>query len=160
MHYKIIYFSIVFYFSLNVKPYAQDTIKVYKYNGIYQTENNGKEFKLKSDSTQVFKADTIGFISIQRFKEVSISFDYDNHPTLAVKLDELGKEKFTRLTENNIGKPFAFIINDKLYTAPMVNAKIPNGTFVISGFGTMAELEKLKRLINAIQLRTSKEKID
>ena len=154
-------YLIILCFSLVCNTYAQkSTDNAHKYNGIYQTVKDGKKFSLKSDSTTVFEIDTVGFVSLNSFKNVELSFDNSGYPTLLMTLNDLGKKRFSVLTSKNIGKPLALIVNNNLYSAPVVHANIPDGNFEISGLDSFEEIRKLKRLIEVIQLRTAKEKID
>ncbi|QCX40725.1 hypothetical protein FF125_20610 [Aureibaculum algae] len=162
MRSKIIILNVIF-FLLCSNSYAQDNSngsKVVRFNGIYQTSTLGKEFILKSDSTKTFKVDTSGFVGIHRFKKVKNSFDISGRPSLTIELDGTGEDQFLVLTENNIGKPLAIIINNVLYMAPIVHGAIPHGILEISGFNSVEELEKLKRLIDVIKIRTAKRELD
>lgn len=59
---------------------------------------------------------------------------YDNaKPVISFKLNEYGARRFAEITENNIGKMLAIVLDDKIVTAPRINTKIEGGSGVISG---------------------------
>lgn len=59
-----------------------------------------------------------------------------------------GADKFGRVTQNNIGKQLAFVIDEKLITAPKIREPILNGMVTISGTGfTHEEIKELATFI-------------
>lgn len=63
-----------------------------------------------------------------------------------MKLNKEGAENFKKLTENNIGKPIAIVLNKTLISAPNVNEVIPEGRIQISGNFSLEEAEKFLKL--------------
>jgi preprotein translocase subunit SecD len=45
-----------------------------------------------------------------------------------------GARKWAEMTKNNIGKMVAFVIENKVYSLPKINAEIRTGIAIISGF--------------------------
>ncbi|MDF1546868.1 MAG: hypothetical protein P1P88_03550 [Bacteroidales bacterium] len=72
--------------------------------------------------------------------------DYGNH-TIMLEMNEKGSEKFGELTENNIQKKLAIIVNGKVLMAPVIQMKIPGGKIQISGNFSKEEIEKLYNLL-------------
>lgn len=66
------------------------------------------------------------------------------------EFNPVAARKWARMTEANIGKPIAIIIDNAVISAPNVNGSIPNGVAIISGGYTILEAREL-----AIQLGTS-----
>jgi preprotein translocase subunit SecD len=68
---------------------------------------------------------------------------------VAFSLDPEGAKIFGKLTEENIGKRMAIVLDDIVDSAPVINSKIPNGSGVIQmgGYKTQQEiLEDAKNL--------------
>jgi len=107
---------------------------IYKYNGIYKTQQNGKVFSLINDSVKKITIDTVPVITPVDFKIVRMDYySVDKSPALFILLTETGKIKFAELTRNNIGKPLALILEDKLLSAPTIQSEIPNGQIEAGG---------------------------
>jgi len=108
--------------------------RTYKFNGIYRTHPDGREFSLIGDKEKTIKIDTIPIIVPGDFDRVRMEFcTTTEKPLLSIQLTEAGKVKFAKLTRENIGKPIAIILNDKLLSMPVVHVGIPNGKIEISG---------------------------
>lgn len=60
--------------------------------------------------------------------------DWQTHPKILVTLTAKGREKFADFTLENIGKTAAMIVDNKLMSAPRINAQISNGKLIIAGF--------------------------
>ncbi len=74
-----------------------------------------------------------------------------NEPDVVITFDSQGGRKFARITQENVGKPFAIILDNKVISAPNINEPILGGTASISGSFTVASANQL-----AIALRSGK----
>ena len=74
-----------------------------------------------------------------------------NQPDVVITFDNQGGRKFARVTQENVGKPFAIILDNKVISAPGINEPILGGTASISGSFTVASANQL-----AIALRSGK----
>jgi preprotein translocase subunit SecD len=72
----------------------------------------------------------------------------DGSPEVALKFDEEGAKMFETVTERNIGKPVAIVLDGYTISAPNVNEKIPGGEAVISGKFNIAEAKLLVQRLN------------
>ena len=70
---------------------------------------------------------------------------------VAITFDGAGGRRFARTTQENVGKPFAIIVDDKVISAPNINEPILGGRASISGGFTAASANQL-----AIALRSGK----
>jgi len=62
------------------------------------------------------------------------SFDpQTNEPVVTIQFDQQGAAKFAQLTTQNVNKPFAIILDEKVLSAPNINEPIRGGTAQISG---------------------------
>ena len=60
-------------------------------------------------------------------------FDQQNQPVVTFRFNAKGAERFGRLTRENVGKPFAIILDDEIISAPRINEPILGGAGQISG---------------------------
>src|SRR3989338_4996125 len=69
-------------------------------------------------------------------------------PIVGFEFDAIGKSKFGQITERNIGKPLAIILDDILYSAPVIRDRIP-GSGIIEGNFTQDEVNELIAIMRA-----------
>lgn len=69
-------------------------------------------------------------------------------PVVGFEFDAVGKSKFGQITERNIGKPLAIILDDILYSAPVIRDRIP-GSGIIEGNFTQDEVNELIAIMRA-----------
>lgn len=62
----------------------------------------------------------------------AVSFDQYGSPEVALRFNSVGATKFAELTEKNIKKQMAVVLDKVVKTAPTINTKIPNGSAVIT----------------------------
>ena len=78
------------------------------------------------------------------------SFDpQTNDPVVNIQFDSDGTGRFARLTRENVGKPFAIILDGEVLSAPNINEPILGGSAQISGGFTVEAANQL-----AISLRS------
>jgi preprotein translocase subunit SecD len=116
-------------------------------------------------------ADGTGFMAVKRRVMVSgdqltdarQSFDQDGRPDINIKFNTTGARRFGRVTQENVGKPFAIILDDKILSAPNINEPILGGQAQISGSFTVKSANdlavslasgKLPVKLNVIEERT------
>ena len=73
----------------------------------------------------------------------------DNQPVVSFRLDNQGARKFGRITQENVGKPFAIVLDDKVISAPTIREPILGGSGVISGSFTVESANELAVLLRA-----------
>ena len=72
----------------------------------------------------------------------------DIQPVIGFEFDQAGRSKFGRLTERNIGKPLAIILDGTLYSAPIIRDRIP-GKGIIEGNFTQEEVNDMIAVMRA-----------
>lgn len=72
-------------------------------------------------------------------------------PVVSFRFDSAGGRRFARATQENVGKPFAIILDNQLISAPRINQPILGGAGIISGSFTTKSANEL-----AIMLRSGK----
>ncbi len=72
----------------------------------------------------------------------------DIQAVIGFEFDQIGRAKFGRLTERNIGKPLAIILDGVLYSSPVIRDRIP-GKGIIEGNFTQEEVNDLIAVMRA-----------
>ena len=71
------------------------------------------------------------------------SFDQNNRSVVSFKFNLQGAQKFGRLTSENVNKPFAIILDNKVLSSPVINEPILGGAGQISGNFSVEETTSL-----------------
>ncbi|MCA3254006.1 MAG: protein translocase subunit SecD [Alphaproteobacteria bacterium] len=79
------------------------------------------------------------------------AYDQNGMPVVSFRFDSAGGKRFARTTSENVGKPFAIILDNQVISAPNINEPILGGSGQISGNFTTESANEL-----AIQLRSGK----
>lgn len=74
--------------------------------------------------------------------------DDSGRPAIGFRMDANGATLLGRLTEANVGKPMAVLLDNKVYTWPRLNQKI-TGNGIIQGIESAVERESIIRTLNA-----------
>jgi len=83
-------------------------------------------------------------------KRSSIEFNQnDGTPYVSLDFNEEGAKLFAEITERNIGKPVAILLDGIVISAPNVNEKITGGKAMISGSFTVDEVKSLVKRLNS-----------
>ncbi len=93
-------------------------------------------------------------------KEVLVSGDdltdayagFDNQsgqPAVMFTLNGKGAAAFARVTRENIGKPFAIILDNKVVSAPVIRSEIPGGHGQITGHFSQEDVNRLALLLRS-----------
>ena len=76
-----------------------------------------------------------------------------NQVEVTIQMNPEGAKAWKRLTGENIGKQIAIVLDDYVYSFPVVNGEIPNGRSSISGGGmTIEEAQDLANILKAGKL--------
>ena len=68
-------------------------------------------------------------------KNAFVRFDQSafNQPVVALEFSSKGASEFARITEENVGKRLAIVLDERLQSAPRIKEPIPTGEAVITG---------------------------
>ncbi|TNJ39037.1 protein translocase subunit SecD [Chlorobaculum thiosulfatiphilum] len=73
----------------------------------------------------------------------------DNQPEVSMSMNDEGTSKWARITGANIGKQIAIVLDSAVYSAPVVQSRIPSGNSVINGIGDLNEAKDLEIILKA-----------
>ncbi|HSG37155.1 MAG TPA: protein translocase subunit SecD [Paracoccaceae bacterium] len=77
------------------------------------------------------------------------SFDQNGRPAVNFRFNPTGARKFGDYTAENIGAPFAIVLDDEVISAPTIQSHIPGGSGIITGSFTVEESTNLAVLLRA-----------
>jgi hypothetical protein len=117
-----------------------EPILVEKEDGFYATVNysystEDKDIKLEDNPSLTSK-------DILEIKKVYSKYN-QNRPEISIVLTKEGARKFYLLTKENIGKPIAIVIDNKIVSIPKVQTEIMGGKVSISGDFSEKEIDKM-----------------
>ncbi|MEM6461423.1 MAG: protein translocase subunit SecDF [Pseudomonadota bacterium] len=72
-----------------------------------------------------------------------------NEPIVTFRFDTAGAQRFGQVTQQNVGFPFAIVLDDEVITAPVINEPILGGSGQISGNFTVQSANDLSVLLRA-----------
>ena len=80
-------------------------------------------------------------------------YGQNNQVEVTIQMNPEGAKTWKRLTGENIGRQIAIVLDDLVYSYPVVNGEIPNGRSSISGGGmTIEEAQDLANILKAGKL--------
>ncbi|MCF7810279.1 protein translocase subunit SecD [bacterium] len=121
-----------------------------------EAAGDGKEYYL----FYVLKSEAELLGSALSDARVDIGSGYNNpgragQPVVSLSMNRQGARKFARVTGANIDKRLAIVLDDKVYMAPNIRSKIPNGRAIIEGTANVDEANDLAIVLRAGALPTS-----
>ena len=101
-----------------------------------------------SDENQFYVVEKRVMVSGDMLETASAGFDQNNSPAINFSLNSLGAKKFATVTGNNIGRPFAIVLDNLVVSAPTIRAQIfANGQ--ITGDFSIQESNDLALVLRA-----------
>jgi len=79
-------------------------------------------------------------------------FDERGRAEVSLSMNVEGSKDWASITENNVGRHVAIVLDNYVYSSPVVQGRIPNGQSSISGNFTVEEAKDLANVLKAGQL--------
>lgn len=90
------------------------------------------------------------FMTGDLISDARTAFDtQQNKPYVSLMLDSTGAKIFARITEDNVGKRLAIVLDGNIHSAPVINERIGGGQVSISGSFTYEEATDLAIVLRA-----------
>jgi protein-export membrane protein SecD len=107
---------------------------------LYSTDNPPTPYVVKRQT----------MVSGENLVDAQPGFDQrTNEPIVTFRFDATGAKRFGRVTQENVGLPFAIILDGKIISAPVIREPILGGTGQISGNFTVQEANDLAVLLRS-----------
>ncbi len=87
--------------------------------------------------------------------DATVAYDQYGKPEVMLKFNQYGTKKWATLTQNNINRPLAIIVNNNVISAPNVLSAIEGGSASISGNYTIDECKLLSTSLKSNKLPTN-----
>jgi len=89
-------------------------------------------------------------VSGENLVDAQPGFDSRNgEPVVTFRFDSAGAKRFGRVTQENVGLPFAIVLDNKVISAPVIREPILGGTGQISGSFSVQEANDLSVLLRS-----------
>ncbi|WP_394177284.1 protein translocase subunit SecD [Yoonia maritima] len=82
-------------------------------------------------------------------ENAQLDFDQNGSPAVAFRFNTTAARKFGDYTLENIGSPFAIVLDGEVISAPRIQSHIPGGSGIITGNFTVEEATNLAILLRA-----------
>ena len=95
----------------------------------------GTEILYSTDDPPVpYLIETREIVTGENLEDAQASFDSrTNEPVVSFRFDGSGAQRFGRATQENVGRPFAIVLDDQVISAPVIREPILGGSGQISG---------------------------
>jgi protein-export membrane protein SecD len=77
------------------------------------------------------------------------TFDQNQEPVVSFRFNTAGAKKFAEITQANVGRLFAIVLDNEVITYPRINGPIPGGSGIITGSFTVQSATDLALLLRA-----------
>jgi preprotein translocase subunit SecD len=103
----------------------------------------GSQVLPMADGTGAMAVKRRVMVSGEQLTDAKQSFDQNGAPDIDITFNSTGARRFGRVTQENVNKPFAIILDDKVLSAPNINEPILGGQAQISGNFTVESANQL-----------------
>ncbi|MCL4129501.1 UNVERIFIED_CONTAM: hypothetical protein GTU68_049621 [Idotea baltica] len=94
-------------------------------------------------------SDATPVVTGEELVDAQPAFDQNGRPAVNFRFNTSGARKFGEYTLENIGSPFAIVLDDEVISAPVIQSHIPGGSGIITGNFTVEESTNLAVLLRA-----------
>ncbi|WP_458790245.1 protein translocase subunit SecD [Yoonia sp. MH D7] len=88
-------------------------------------------------------------VSGEELTDAQPAFDQNGRPAVNFRFNPTGARKFGEYTAENIGAPFAIVLDNEVISAPTIQSHIPGGSGIITGNFSVEESTNLAVLLRA-----------
>jgi preprotein translocase subunit SecD len=104
----------------------------------------------KAENRQPYLLEKRVIVSGEELTDAQPGFDQrTSEPIVTFKFNTSGARKFAQVTQENVGRPFAIVLDDEVISAPVIREPILGGSGQISGSFTVESANNLAILLRA-----------
>lgn len=105
---------------------------------------------MEDEEGQRYPVQSQVLLSGDRLTDARVAFDpQNNQPVVSFRFDQAGATRFAQVTQQNVGRPFAIVLDDKVLSAPVIREPITGGSGQISGSFSVEQANTLAALLRA-----------
>ena len=97
----------------------------------------------------MYKRQDTPVVSGEDLNDAQPAFDQNGRPAVNFRFNASGARAFGDYTAENIGEPFAIVLDDEVISAPTIQSHIAGGSGIITGNFTLEESTQLAVLLRA-----------
>jgi preprotein translocase subunit SecD len=101
------------------------------------------------DPDEFYLLDAGAVVTGEELVDAQPSFDQNGRPAVNFRFNPKGARKFGDYTAENIGNPFAIVLDNEVISAPTIQSHIPGGSGIITGSFSIEESTELAILLRA-----------
>ena len=101
------------------------------------------------DEGQFYVLEKTPVVSGEELTNAQPSFDQNGRPAVSFTFNATGGRIFGQYTAENIGNPFAIVLDETVISAPVIQSHISGGSGIITGTFTVEESTELAVLLRA-----------
>ncbi len=101
------------------------------------------------DPSEFYLLDAGAVVTGEELVDAQPSFDQNGRPAVNFRFNPSGARKFGDYTAENIGNPFAIVLDNEVISAPTIQSHIPGGSGIITGSFSIEESTELAILLRA-----------
>lgn len=118
--------------------------------GVRILSSDDKGDKRSDGKSRKYPIQTRVMLSGDMLTDAHTIFDNQSgEPVVSFRFNTVGARKFAEITTENVGKPFAIVLDNKVITAPVIRSPILGGSGIISGNFTTQSANDLSLLLRA-----------
>jgi protein-export membrane protein SecD len=103
-----------------------------------------------NNPSQIYVVEEAPLMTGEDLTDAQTAFDQiTNEPVVNFRLNTAGARKFAEVTQANVGRPFAIVLDDEVISAPVIREPIIGGSGQISGSFTVQSANDLAILLRA-----------
>ena len=96
-----------------------------------------------------YRLEKTAVVTGEELVDAQPAFDQNGRPAVNFRFNPTGARKFGDYTAENIGSPFAIVLDDEVISAPVIQSHIPGGSGIITGRFSVEDSTKLAVLLRA-----------
>ena len=101
------------------------------------------------DPSEFYVLEDTPVVTGEELVDAEPSFDQNGRPAVSFRFNPSGARKFGDYTANNIGNPFAIVLDSEVISAPVIQSHIAGGSGIITGNFSVEESTNLAVLLRA-----------
>ncbi len=108
-----------------------------------------KTFPFMDDPGRTLNVQRRAMITGDMLTNAQPAFDQNGQPVISFRMNNSGARRFCEVSRNNVGKPFAIVLDNEIISAPVIREPICGGQGQISGGFTIEEANNTSLLLRA-----------
>jgi preprotein translocase subunit SecD len=135
---------------MTLSSYTQEVVLKDGWYEIDRTQEN--ILRIDSSTRELLSIKKNSVIEVSHFKSYKLSTDLQGEDYVAVYFDTEGTEKWRKMTKNAIGFKIVFILDNEIFSSPLVNAEITVGVCAFNkNQYNQGKWHKLEKILSKLQ---------